>query len=239
MKIFMAIVFFLLAFEFVSAKSIKKDEYKYSSTQGHIVKVVSKPGYNYSYVYDGPMMNGKPSGRGKLEVKYADGTTYRGDCEDGQRSGYGVATYSDGSVYSGYFSNDKRDGAGKLCDARGKVLQEGTWKEDRYVPDTPSAQETNADTPLETTADKIKEATAGITDLLKKISDKLTAGDSEIDTQPESVVNKLREENAKISDLLREIADKLAQRNAEIDKQPESVANKLRKENLKISKVQE
>ncbi|MDR3180069.1 MAG: hypothetical protein LBT70_04185 [Holosporaceae bacterium] len=236
MKTFMAAVFFLAALEFLSAAPAKKEEYKYLKTHGHIVNIVSKPGCNYSYVYDGPLANGKPYGKGKLEIKYANGQTYQGDCENGLRSGNGTATYPDGSTYIGHFSNGKRDGNGKLCDANGKVLQEGNWKEDQYTPSIPDQEETK----VETTTDKLKEATSGITDLLKKISDKLTTGDTEddeVNKQPESVANKLKEENAKISALLQEISDKLAKRNAEIDKQPESVANKLKRENVKINNL--
>ncbi|MDR2794982.1 MAG: hypothetical protein LBB12_04350 [Holosporaceae bacterium] len=229
MKAFMAVVFFLVALEFMSAAPAKKDEYKYLKTHGHIVNIISKPGCNYSYVYDGSLANGKPSGKGNLEIKYPDGQTYKGDCENGLRSGNGTATYPDGSVYVGHFSNDKRDGSGKLCDANGKVLKDGKWKEDQYISD-------EKETKIETAANKLKEATTGISDLLKKISEKLTVG-NDANKQPESVAGKLNEENAKISALLAEISDKLAKRNADIDKQPESVANELKKENAKISNL--
>eukprot|EP00980_Cylindrotheca_fusiformis_P023047 scaffold10069_cov69-Cylindrotheca_fusiformis.AAC.16 len=66
-------------------------------------------------------------------MKYADGSEYKGDWHKNVRDGYGTMKYASGSEYKGNWHNDVRHGDGTLFSADGSLLQDGTWKEDKYL----------------------------------------------------------------------------------------------------------
>jgi hypothetical protein len=96
--------------------------------------------------YEGPLVNGKPHGRGKCtykkgdvyvgnwangvrygqgKIKYRDNNVYEGEFDD-TRHGWGKCTYSNGDVYEGEWQDGRRHGRGKITE--GGVTTEGTWK---------------------------------------------------------------------------------------------------------------
>ena len=64
--------------------------------------------------YDGLWDEDMPIGAGT--ARYADGSTYVGDFQDGKRDGYGTITYLDGTTYIGMWVNDRPNGNGKTID---------------------------------------------------------------------------------------------------------------------------
>eukprot|EP00041_Stephanoeca_diplocostata_P005560 m.63967 g.63967 ORF g.63967 m.63967 type:complete len:155 (+) comp15866_c0_seq2:127-591(+) len=68
---------------------------------------------------------GKRHGLGVL--KFADGTEYAGEFQNGMNAGFGVLTFSDGSSYSGEFSDGKYEGFGTFT-GKDKMRYEGEFK---------------------------------------------------------------------------------------------------------------
>ena len=72
--------------------------------------------------------NGYRNGQGSF--KFADGSAYNGDWQQGLRHGIGEFTYKDGSVYKGQWIHDLKHGMGKFTYTNGDVVV-GTWVHDR------------------------------------------------------------------------------------------------------------
>ena len=90
--------------------------------------------------YTGSMKDLKYHGRGTLNTKkakqvglfrdnrfahgkitFADGSTYEGALENGQKTGKGVYVAKDGTRYEGYFRNDKLNGNGDIRASDGTI----------------------------------------------------------------------------------------------------------------------
>ena len=89
--------------------------------------------------YVGEWKEGKYDGQGTYTQ--ADVFSYVGAYKDGKRHGQGTLTYEDGATYVGAWKDDKRDGQGTLARADGSILQEGLYKEDQLVGETPDCEE--------------------------------------------------------------------------------------------------
>ncbi len=86
--------------------------------------------YQSSY-YEGPIVNGKRHGWGKLV--WNDGERYRGDFVNGDRTGQGTYHFKNGSVYKGEFLKNKMHGKGFFRRKDGSS-QQGRWENGVYVP---------------------------------------------------------------------------------------------------------
>ncbi len=77
-------------------------------------------------VYEGDLVNGKPSGKGKIAAK-----TYYcvGDFLNGELNGRGFCKYTNGDRYEGEFRNDKFNGKGTIQYATGSRY-EGEFRDD-------------------------------------------------------------------------------------------------------------
>jgi eukaryotic-like serine/threonine-protein kinase len=77
-------------------------------------------------VYEGDLVNGKPSGKGKVAAK----TYYcMGDFLNGELNGRGFCKYTNGDRYEGEFRNDKFNGKGMIKYANGDRY-EGEFRDD-------------------------------------------------------------------------------------------------------------
>ena len=80
-------------------------------------------------VYTGEFKNNKYNGKGKFD----SGTSvYEGDFVNGKKEGKGTEK-SAVSIYVGDFKNGKRDGKGKLTKMMSNTVQEGTFKEGKFI----------------------------------------------------------------------------------------------------------
>ena len=79
-------------------------------------------------LYKGTLKDGVPDGRGYFQDP--NGTQYEGEVRMGERTGTGEALYANGNDYKGEFKNGKRDGTGTMTWALGGRY-EGGWKNDR------------------------------------------------------------------------------------------------------------
>ena len=79
--------------------------------------------YNDGTLYKGDIKNLLPNGQGTLEL--ADGSVYVGTFSDGKYSGIGTYTGADGSFYTGEYLNGKPNGQGTLRYADGSVYAGG------------------------------------------------------------------------------------------------------------------
>ena len=73
---------------------------------------------------------------GTVTVYGVDGyVEYRGNMENGEKSGQGVEYYSETTQvkYEGSFKNDLYDGQGTMYDQNGKVIYSGAWKDGDYA----------------------------------------------------------------------------------------------------------
>ena len=61
----------------------------------------------------------------------ADGDTYTGGWEDGERSGQGTETWHDGTTYTGGWKDDEHHGQGTVKEADGTTYT-GEWRESEY-----------------------------------------------------------------------------------------------------------
>ena len=66
-----------------------------------------------TYKYEGNFLEGKKSGKGKLEDLIKN-SIYEGEFSEDKKNGYGIEKYSDGSIYKGEFKNGVKDGKGNL-----------------------------------------------------------------------------------------------------------------------------
>ena len=77
-------------------------------------------------LYKGTLKDGVPDGRGYF--RFPNGTQYEGEVRMGERTGMGEALYANGNDYKGEFRNGKRNGTGTMTWALGGRY-EGGWKD--------------------------------------------------------------------------------------------------------------
>jgi serine/threonine protein kinase len=102
--------------------------------------------------YEGDLVNGKPSGKGKVAAKtyycvgdffkgelngrgfcnYANGDRYEGEFRNDKFNGKGIIKYASGDRYEGEFRNDNLNGKGILIHKNGDRT-EGIWKDGQLV----------------------------------------------------------------------------------------------------------
>ncbi len=82
-------------------------------------------------IYDGTYVNGQPNGYGIY--KFSDGGVYEGFFKNGRENGYGKYTFVDGSNYEGEYKDGKWEGVGILKDSGGKIIEQGTWSDNKIV----------------------------------------------------------------------------------------------------------
>ena len=75
--------------------------------------------------YTGQVVNGKPSGQGRIQ--WANGDTYEGQWRNEQPHGRGKKTFLDGSIYEGEFARGQQQGKGQLIYPDGTVYT-GDWQ---------------------------------------------------------------------------------------------------------------
>ena len=79
--------------------------------------------------YTGQFARNKFEGKGKLQDAHG---IYEGDFLEDKKHGKGMNT-SANEIYIGEWKNDLKDGVGKLTDLKGKLIQQGTWKEGKFL----------------------------------------------------------------------------------------------------------
>jgi hypothetical protein len=80
-------------------------------------------------VYSGHFLNGSFDGIGLLEERGGN-RSYQGQFSEGRRHGKGVQKYETGAIYEGEFQMGRRHGAGKFSTAL--VVCEGNWELDSF-----------------------------------------------------------------------------------------------------------
>lgn len=80
---------------------------------------------NQFFQYKGQWENGIKSGTGILLMK--DGGRYEGDFSEGEMTGKGQRHYADGSVYKGEFAQGERNGYGEITYAKLGSGPTGEW----------------------------------------------------------------------------------------------------------------
>eukprot|EP00038_Savillea_parva_P006528 m.164345 g.164345 ORF g.164345 m.164345 type:complete len:155 (-) comp12408_c0_seq1:634-1098(-) len=92
---------------------------------------MSAEGYHAVKYEDGDEYRGQWNGEGKRHglglLKFADGTEYAGDFENGMNHGFGVLTFPDKSSYAGEFKDGVYDGHGVFC--KDETKYEGEFKD--------------------------------------------------------------------------------------------------------------
>lgn len=81
--------------------------------------------------YKGNWLNGLFHGKG--EYYYASGNFYQGTFFEGLRHGIGNFKWSDGTSYYGDYKNDVREGEGMVYDDKGTIMQNGFFKDGKFV----------------------------------------------------------------------------------------------------------
>jgi len=64
---------------------------------------------------------------------YADGSKYVGQWNDTKKHGQGTLSYADGTKYVGQFIDGKFNGFGTFYDAKGSIMLQGLWRNDKFV----------------------------------------------------------------------------------------------------------
>eukprot|EP01017_Pseudomicrothorax_dubius_P041800 TRINITY_DN6737_c0_g1_i1.p1 TRINITY_DN6737_c0_g1~~TRINITY_DN6737_c0_g1_i1.p1 ORF type:complete len:601 (+),score=128.08 TRINITY_DN6737_c0_g1_i1:95-1804(+) len=83
--------------------------------------------------YNFPIASTLPHQKPQPQVeRYADGSHYIGEKQDGVRHGKGSYYYSDGGRYEGEWKHDMMDGKGTLYYEGGSKAYEGDWKADQF-----------------------------------------------------------------------------------------------------------
>ena len=130
LKIFsVALVFMSSSLAKISAQqSVAANQ---SCVSGNCSNGKGKLVYPNGDTYEGDFVNGSLEGEGVfINVNYG---VYQGQFSKNVRNGSGSFAFKTGDSYQGDWKNDKRDGIGKLTDHEGKVLQQGTWKEGKFL----------------------------------------------------------------------------------------------------------
>jgi len=87
-----------------------------------------------SYMYNGPIVNGKMNGNGYINFsddnRFPDYKNYKGNLLNDLFHGYGILTYKDGNVFIGNFANGYKDGHGIMYNVNGDILIDNIWKDD-------------------------------------------------------------------------------------------------------------
>jgi hypothetical protein len=81
--------------------------------------------------YEGKLKNGEPHGEGTAISP--SGVKYVGPWKDGKMNGQGTMSWPDGAKYVGQFKNGNRHGQGALYDPNGRIIESGTYQNDKYV----------------------------------------------------------------------------------------------------------
>ncbi len=81
--------------------------------------------------YSGGYANGRRQGRGVYT--WPNGASYKGEYMQGNRHGWGTMIYADRTRYVGGWAEGKRSGNGTLYAADGSILQQGRWKNGKFV----------------------------------------------------------------------------------------------------------
>ena len=82
-------------------------------------------------VYKGSYNYGKVTGKGVYI--FANGAIYIGDFKDGKYHGQGTFTWKNGKKDVGEFKNGTLNGFAIRYDKYGNILQEGIWKDDKFL----------------------------------------------------------------------------------------------------------
>ena len=82
--------------------------------------------------YVGEWRDNKFHGQGTYS--FPSGEKYIGDFRDHQRNGQGTHILPNGEKYVGEFRDGKRNGQGSRFSASGRLLQQGTWVDNAFVP---------------------------------------------------------------------------------------------------------
>eukprot|EP01040_Poterioochromonas_malhamensis_P014817 gene14817-16474_t len=92
--------------------------------------VVPKKTFPNGDIYEGELIDDKPSGHGKMI--YANKDVYEGEFVDGMRSGKGKCVYFENHrIYEGEWKNDKRHGKGKVTFPGKYRFYEGDFQDDQ------------------------------------------------------------------------------------------------------------
>lgn len=81
--------------------------------------------------YEGEWEDGKFHGKGKFN--WTDGSSYEGEYEHGKKEGQGSFVYPSKKVYRGRWHNGKQEGEGTLLDSDENSLKSGTWSQGKYL----------------------------------------------------------------------------------------------------------
>jgi hypothetical protein len=83
--------------------------------------------------YAGRFFNGARFGKGTCS--WASGKKCAGECNGSEFSSWGIMIMPDGRRYAGELENKdwKFHGQGTLFDRNGRILQKGSWENDRFV----------------------------------------------------------------------------------------------------------
>ncbi len=110
--------------------------------------------YSNNHRFEGTYLNEKRSGAGKYY--YSEIEHFEGNYEDDLREGNGIYYHANGDKFEGMYQSGKRNGPGKYTFAdknilegnwidnqlegkatiknpRGKIIQEGYWKNNKYI----------------------------------------------------------------------------------------------------------
>ncbi len=90
------------------------------------------PQANEAVSWSGDCVNGKASGKGKIQWYQAEKLTsyYEGEMKEGQYHGYGAYTSANAGSYEGNYKYNKFQGHGTLTYADGSRYQ-GDWKDNK------------------------------------------------------------------------------------------------------------
>ena len=61
------------------------------------------------------------------------GSVYKGSWEGNQRNGHGTLTYNNGDIYVGNWLNDNKHGHGKKTFKESGKVEEGEWKDNKFI----------------------------------------------------------------------------------------------------------
>ena len=85
--------------------------------------------------YSGEWKENQQHGQGIKTWKKSQGkvAVYKGSYDQGRRHGHGTYTTADGDIYVGNWVNNKRHGQGKMTYKESGKVEEGEWKDDKFI----------------------------------------------------------------------------------------------------------